>query len=312
MSVPIAIAHADGMLTNHNFKRIRPSVILLCMALLASTLTVVSGVRPAAAYKGDQPVILLHGYSHFGGGHPDCHAYFGDLRDYLEGEGRTVVIAGYYEGNDNGSLHRANEDRCDNFMSGNSNTPIEHIAKEFRDYIKERFPNETVDIVAHSMGGLVTRQMLEMYGKQLNVDDVVTLGTPHAGTEGLTSWSAACFAAYQCMQMKPGSSFITNLEHNPQSSEPTQWSLIGTYNDETVGADTSIKMYQVDYDRPVVGTYHYGMDVRTSQSCPWSTSMLGHEELHMDVSTYPCTWKTDDDPASIASPFERILLAITY
>ena len=196
MSAPTPIVHIESMTTTSIFERIRPALMLLCAALLASMLAAVGGGRPADAYAGaDQPVILLHGFSSTGG-HPDCHAYFGDLHDELENQGRTVVIVGYYAGNDSSNAHTSTEDRCDNFMSANSNTPIEDIAAEFRNYIKNEFQNGevdvTVDIVAHSMGGLVTREMLDTYGIELKVDDVVTLGTPHAGTQGY-SQSALCF-----------------------------------------------------------------------------------------------------------------------
>lgn len=43
--------------------------------------------------------------------------------------------------------------------------------------------NKKVDIIAHSMGGLVSRWFTEKMGGQPFVDDLVTLGTPHQGTD---------------------------------------------------------------------------------------------------------------------------------
>ena len=111
--------------------------------------------------------------------------------------------------------------------------------------------------------------------------------------------------------MKPGSAFLNNLGHNPQSSVPTQWSLLGTYHDETVGPYTSIRMLQVHNKWPLVRVYHYSKDVRTSPDCPWSTHFIGHEELHMKVTARTCTWKGGPAPSTFG-PFERIQSAIRY
>ena len=39
-----------------------------------------------------------------------------------------------------------------------------------------------IDVVAHSMGGLVTRAYLHSHAQSGDVDRVFTLGTPHVGT----------------------------------------------------------------------------------------------------------------------------------
>ncbi len=47
--------------------------------------------------------------------------------------------------------------------------------------LRDRFDSR-VDVVAHSMGGLGARWYVEHEGGAGNVDDLVTLGTPHQGT----------------------------------------------------------------------------------------------------------------------------------
>ncbi|MFA7010235.1 MAG: FISUMP domain-containing protein [Bacilli bacterium] len=47
-------------------------------------------------------------------------------------------------------------------------------------YLKGK--NPTIHIVAHSMGGLVSRSMIERYGGASLVDKLITLGTPHLGS----------------------------------------------------------------------------------------------------------------------------------
>lgn len=49
-----------------------------------------------------------------------------------------------------------------------------------------------VDIVAHSMGGLLTRQYIENVGFQNDIDQFITLGTPNKGSpEAYLKWEAA-------------------------------------------------------------------------------------------------------------------------
>ena len=66
--------------------------------------------------------------------------------------------------------------------------PIQDIARDLARYVHTAYTRngEPVDIVAHSMGGLVTRVALlgsaqgwEGFPPRLDVDNVVTLGTPH-------------------------------------------------------------------------------------------------------------------------------------
>ena len=52
---------------------------------------------------------------------------------------------------------------------------------------KEHWPK--VDAVAHSMGGLVAREYIEMLGGANNIDQFITLGTPHNGaSEDYLTW----------------------------------------------------------------------------------------------------------------------------
>lgn len=50
------------------------------------------------------------------------------------------------------------------------------------DRIREEYDTEQVDIVAHSMGGIVTRYYLQCRGGEAKVKNCITLGTPHQGT----------------------------------------------------------------------------------------------------------------------------------
>ena len=82
----------------------------------------------------------------------------------------------------------------------NINTTIEASAQALKDRLKAiglmQEHGKTLDIAAHSMGGLVTRWFIEREGGNQIVQHLVTLGTPHAGSPWSTiaSWATASIA----------------------------------------------------------------------------------------------------------------------
>ena len=58
----------------------------------------------------------------------------------------------------------------------------EHLAR-FIERVRARESAERVDIVAHSLGGVVARYYIDCLGGGANVGRVVTIGSPHAGTK---------------------------------------------------------------------------------------------------------------------------------
>lgn len=74
------------------------------------------------------------------------------------------------------------------------------------DAVCEQTGYERVHIVGHSMGGLVARYYVQRLGGDRHVHTVVTLGTPHSGTQlaRLVPWPVA-------RQMRPGSDLLNEL-----------------------------------------------------------------------------------------------------
>ncbi|WP_055493247.1 triacylglycerol lipase [Streptomyces sp. TP-A0356] len=73
--------------------------------------------------------------------------------------------------------------------------------------ICERTGQPRVDIVGHSLGGLIARYYVQRLGGDLHVRTLVTLGTPHSGTRVAPLANAHPIVR----QMRPGSELIEEL-----------------------------------------------------------------------------------------------------
>jgi Caspase domain/PGAP1-like protein len=136
----------------------------------------------------------------------------------------------------------------------NINTPIDETARDLKSRLAtvglgERH-GKTLDVVAHSMGGLVTRWMIERENGDTIVNRLVTLGTPNGGSPWATleTWAttllalglnglagafwpagilAGLLAALEKVdvaldQMTPQSEFLTKLAASPDPHRPYQ------------------------------------------------------------------------------------------
>jgi hypothetical protein len=124
---------------------------------------------------------------------------------------------------------------------------ISTYAEDFKNnLIIQHGPGTQIDIVAHSLGGIITREMLRLYRSDLESDGieisrVITLGSPHYGTE-LTDFEflpivisalasiATCTPWFTPVfySLNPQSSFLSTLNTNPASySSGIEWYSIG-------------------------------------------------------------------------------------
>lgn len=94
-------------------------------------------------------------------------------------------------------------------------TGLEPLAEQLKAEIDARWGTTAkIHIVAHSMGGLVSRQYLQHHGGHTRCLSLTTLASPHHGT--LAAW---CYPGKGAMQMRRGSEFLTELrqtEHRLQ------------------------------------------------------------------------------------------------
>ncbi|MFI0511505.1 esterase/lipase family protein [Streptomyces sp. WSLK1-5] len=73
--------------------------------------------------------------------------------------------------------------------------------------ICERTGSERVDVVGHSLGGLIARYYVQRLGGDARVRTLVTLGTPHSGTRVVPLANAHPIVR----QMRPGSELLEEL-----------------------------------------------------------------------------------------------------
>ena len=235
----------------------RPSVGILIGALLLAGTVQHATVTPVAARTDDtaKPTLFLHGYD---GGR--CESDWGFLIDHLRASGWTggFYIPKYTSGDSSCNARPNVAMGCMSCFGSHSswfghsgtthssNTSIRHLAWHLANYISANFSTKglAVDVVAHSMGGLLIRYALAKQGvdsfPRLLVEDVITLGTPHNGAS-----FAALTGTTQGAEMEPSSTLIAWLKTwgmNPQARGGTDWTNVGSHGDLIVRPDTATSM----------------------------------------------------------------------
>jgi triacylglycerol esterase/lipase EstA (alpha/beta hydrolase family) len=225
-------------------------VRVIAAAVGAALILALAAPKASAA---DTQILFVHGYGSAAQG-KDCNGstWKNALRYYQRAGGRersSMTTLGYYAGTEPGE--------CDVLIGDGAATndrPIDDIAQDLADYIYGGYTSQgkPVDIVAHSMGGLISRVALlgsahgwtapngEQFPPKLNVDDVVTLGTPHQGVS-----NPSAHGDVQWRDMAPGSALIGGLHEDDRGLDDawasgTEWSLIGSKEDGTVSYDSGI------------------------------------------------------------------------
>ena len=85
---------------------------------------------------------------------------------------------------------------------------------------------DKVIIVAHSMGGLVTRRYIQLYGEE-SLDRVVLVGIPNHGVDGFVLNYCSVFGAdLECSEMNKSSAFLEELNNSPLPNIPV-YNIVG-------------------------------------------------------------------------------------
>lgn len=227
----------------------------LTVALAMVVVVLLAQATPAAARSDDRakPVVYVHGYNAFGDG-TSCgmwNAMDSTLKSWGHTGGKATVR--YYFGDTGCTNALESYGSNKHYYPGSTKfdryVRLEHLGYRLAWMLYTEYSSKgiAVDVVSHSMGGLITRYALAQTQRRhpdfppyLHVEDSVTLGTPHAGT----GWANWCWTT-QCSQMRPGSSFIKWLSSyapNPQGSGGTDWTAVGSYDDEIVSETSAVSM----------------------------------------------------------------------
>jgi len=216
-------------------------------AVAAASATLALAMLAPTAFAADTQMLLVHGYGSSSAG-KDCNGstWRNALAYYQDAGGRersSMSTVGYYEGDRQAKNHG---EGCDVIVGDGKATnerPIQDIAKDLANHVHESHTSkgEPVDIIGHSMGGLITRVALlgsaqgwAGFPPKLNVRNVVTLGTPHQGVADPSAHDDE-----QWRQMAPGSGFLERLHEDGSGlgddwAQGTDWSLVGSREDATV------------------------------------------------------------------------------
>lgn len=117
-----------------------------------------------------------------------------------------------------------------------------------------------VDLVSHSMGGLSARYYAGTLGGAAKVDGWVSLGGPNHGT------TTANFCSLQsCLEMRPGSSFLTALNSGDETPGTSRYATWRTPCDQ---ATTPIE------------------SVSLSGAANNLTACIGHSDLYVDANVF--------------------------
>jgi triacylglycerol lipase len=154
--------------------------------------------RSVAPDVARMPIVLVHGYFH--------------NRSAFLSMGRSLRRAGFPY------VHTLNYNPLahDVFaLARQLDREVEHVL--------ETTGASRVQIVGHSMGGIVARTYVQTMAADERVDTVITLGTPHRGTH-----AARFGAGPAARQLRPGSPFLRILE---ETARPTAVRWISYYSD---------------------------------------------------------------------------------
>ncbi|MFI0446905.1 esterase/lipase family protein [Actinomadura sp. 6N118] len=250
------------------------------------TTPLAAAAAPARADKMDRAVYFVHGYQRSGG--VDCKMW-NKTKDHFKNKKWTgnLITWGFYKADKN----------CTVEYGGDKDTDLKNVSKSLAWNIYNNYTRKgkTVDVVAFSMGGLVIRNAIARvkrghagFPSSLYVEDVVTLGTPHRGSD-----AAYLCGTNQCKQLRPTSAHLKWLNGLPnsnfQATGGTNWTVMSSYADDAVTVyqatafhaqhkityPSSEKVEHDDYYKTGTGSAwtcshspNYGRQYKSYKNCP--------------------------------------------
>jgi triacylglycerol esterase/lipase EstA (alpha/beta hydrolase family) len=106
---------------------------------------------------------------------------------------------------------------------------VVNAAIALRDHLRATVRGGRIDLVCHSLGGLVARVYLQELGGARRVDRCITLGTPHRGT-----YNAYWVASRVGRQLRPDSALLERLEATRAAAARVRFTSIVAGSDNIV------------------------------------------------------------------------------
>ena len=107
---------------------------------------------------------------------------------------------------------------------------LDKLAEQVADYVNKTFPpNQPLDLIGFSMGGIVSRYYVQRLGGIDKVENFITISAPHIGT--LTGYALNLAAP---IQMRPKSNFLENLNQDIALLDKTNFTSIWTPYDAMI------------------------------------------------------------------------------
>jgi len=147
--------------------------------------------------KQQNPVLLVHGIN-------DTGAVFDKMAFYLRQRGLSVYTV--------------------DLLPNNGAEVLDKLAQQVANYVAATFePEQQLDLVGFSMGGIVSRYYIQRLGGINRVQRFITISSPHKGTIiAYGTWLAGA------VQMRPNSNFLNDLNSDVEMLKQLNFTSIWT------------------------------------------------------------------------------------
>jgi triacylglycerol lipase len=187
------------------------ALLLTLLTSLGLAMLTLPGTAQAA---GHTPVVFVHGYT-------------GSASNWATAE--TVFRAAGY-GSDELFAYEYNWAQSNKTSAAGLASYVEQVLA--------RTGAQRVDIVNHSMGGLVSDWYIKELGGQSHVRRLASI----AGANHGTTFASACLTNPSCVEMYPGSSFLATLNSGDETPGDTQYATWYSPCDGVIIPYTSTKL----------------------------------------------------------------------
>jgi triacylglycerol lipase len=158
-------------------------------------------IKRTPRLASQQTIVLIHGYM-------GNSSNFLPLIGYLRAKNITAKVLSF------------------NYRSANG---IEKSARDLKEFLRLHVRGGTIDLVCHSLGGLVARVYLQDLGGARRVNRCITLGTPHKGT-----YSAYWFTSKVGHELRPYSEILKRIERSENKAAKVRFTSIVAGSDNIV------------------------------------------------------------------------------